>query len=204
MDACRYGPPTIRDARADEYRYDPHDPRPLMVDFNDVVGASATADHSGVPDRHDVLDFVSPPLAESVELTGPITAHLFVSTDAADTDFTAELYRVREDGGMRSITTGIQRLRYRDGIDDPVPPGTVVEVTVDLWATSLVLDAGERLHVRIASSLWPGMARNMNTLGNPFDEARGVVATNRVHHDAGRPSRVRLPVAPATRVAFRR
>jgi predicted acyl esterase len=44
--------------------------------------------------RPDVLVFQTPPLAEPVEVTGPITVSLWISSSAVDTDFTAKLLDV--------------------------------------------------------------------------------------------------------------
>ena len=45
-------------------------------------------------DRPDVLVFQTPPLAEPVEVTGPIVVKLWISSSARDTDFTAKLIDV--------------------------------------------------------------------------------------------------------------
>src|SRR6185312_15675029 len=44
--------------------------------------------------RPDVLTFQTPPLAAATEVTGPITVALWVTSTAADTDFTAKLIDV--------------------------------------------------------------------------------------------------------------
>ncbi len=182
------------DGSADTYRYDPLDPRPLEVDFADMIGSSALIDQSALPDRDDVLDYRSSPLAGTVTITGPISVRLFVATDALDTDFAVELFRVTPSGEMIQIAGGIQRLRYRTGRDEPVPPGTVVEVVIDAWATSIRLAQGERLHLQVSSSQFPVYARNLNTLEPPVAARDAVVATNQVFHSHVRPSRVVLPV----------
>jgi hypothetical protein len=185
-------------AAADTYRYDPMDQADPDIDFNDLSGAQATRDLSGEPDRDDDLDYRSAPLAEPCEIVGPVRVVLFVSSDAADTDFAAILYRETPAGEVFAIRAGIQRLRYAADPrrDAPVEPGTVARVEIDCWATALRLAKGERIGLRILSSLWPGYARNLNTLEPQATATEAAVATNTVHHGPDRRSHVLLPVVP--------
>jgi hypothetical protein len=185
-------------APSDVYRYDPLDTPELNVDFTDLSGAEATKDQSGEPDRDDDLEYLSPPLAAPCELVGPIEVVLWVSSDAADTDFSAALLRVTEKGEHLAIRGGIQRLRYAADPrrDAPVPPGSVVQVTIDCWATGLRLAKGDRLLLEVSSWVWPGYARNLNTLEPQATAKERVVATNTILHDAAHPSQVILPIVP--------
>lgn len=183
-----------QDSPPSEYKYDPTDTPQTLGDWNDLSGAAATADHSKLPDREDTLDFTSPELAAPVEITGPITAVLSVSTDAADTDFAVDLFVRKPDGKIRRIQGGVQRLRYRSGRDEPVRPGDVVTVEVDCWATSVRLQEGDRIVVQVGSWVYPAYARNLNTLEPQFSAREPVIATNRVYHDSERLSYIQLPV----------
>ena len=94
--------------------------------------------------RRDVLVFQTDPLPEDVEVTGPVTVNLYVSSSAVDTDFTAKLidvYPPNPDyplGFDLNVGDSIVRMRYRDslekaelieagrglpGDDPPVPDG---------------------------------------------------------------------------------
>jgi len=53
------------------------------------------------------------PLERDLEVTGPVTATLFVKSSAVDTDFTAKLVDVAPDGFAQDLTEGILRMRYR-------------------------------------------------------------------------------------------
>ncbi len=46
----------------------------------------------------------------------------------------------------------------------------------------------------VSSSNFPRFERNLNTGGNNFDEAQGVVAHNKVHHSKAYPSQIRVAV----------
>ena len=183
---------------ADVYRYDPNDLPELDVDFTDLSSAEATEDQSNEPDRDDDLEYLSPALAAPCEIVGPIEVVLWVSSDAADTDFSASLLRVTEKGEHFVIRAGVQRLRYAADPrrDTPVAPGTVVRVVIDCWATGMRLAKGERLLLKVSSWAWPGYGRNLNTLEPQVSAKDAVVATNTIHHDAEHASHLLLPVVP--------
>jgi putative CocE/NonD family hydrolase len=184
------------DATPDSYRYDPNDIQPTLTDFNDFVGNSATTDYSVLADRSDVLDFVSPPLAQPMELTGPFTVTLTVASDAEDTDFGALVFCLKPGGQMYGQAGGIQRLRYCTGQDRPVKPGETATVEIDCWASGVKLAAGDRLLLQITSALFPGYARNLNTLEESGTAKTAKVAQNVIFHDARRPSYLLLPFIP--------
>ena len=48
-------------------------------------------EQSQIERRADVLCYTTAPFEADTEITGPVTTHLFVSTSATDTDFTAKL-----------------------------------------------------------------------------------------------------------------
>ena len=155
-------------------------------------------------ERPDVLVFQTEPLAEPVEVTGPMTVHLWVSSSALDTDFTAKLVDVHPanedypDGYDMLLNDSIIRCRYREGFDREVllEPGVPVAVTITLPPTSNLFDIGHRIRVDISSSNWPRLDVNPNT-GEPVGRhTHQVVAEQTVYLDADRPSHIVLPVIP--------
>lgn len=186
------------DGPPDRYAYDPHHQPTRKVDFDDLSGKSVSEDAYADGDDESVLDYVSPPLAEAVEVTGPVSVTLSVTTDAVDTDFAAVILRFDKTGKAHGVRAGIQRLKYRNGWNKPslAKPGEVATVTIDCWATGLRFEKGERIGLMIASELFPGYAKNLNT-GEPDTTAvKGVVANQTVFHDKARPSFLTLPVIP--------
>jgi putative CocE/NonD family hydrolase len=108
---------------------------------------------------------------------------------------------VYPDGKAFNITENIQRMRYREGYDKaPVwmKDGEVYKVTFQPIDTSNFFKAGHKLRVAVSSSNFPRFDRNLNTGGNNYDEATGVVAHNAVHHDPAHPSRITYTVVPRT------
>jgi len=97
------------------------------------------------------------------------------------------------------VTDGILRARFRESPDrfdteQPLEPGEIVQIPVDLWSTSLVFNKGHRLRVAVSSSNAPRFDPNPNT-GHAFraDEERRV-ATNAVHISEKYPSQIVLPI----------
>ena len=103
---------------------------------------------------------------------------------------------VYPDGKAYNLDETIQRVRYREGYDKEVfmEDGKVYKVDLTPMSTSNYFEKGHRIRIEISSSNFPRFARNLNTGGNNFDEAEGVVAENRVHHSKRHPSQIRLPI----------
>ena len=153
-------------------------------------------DNADIEQRPDVLVYTSDVLPNGMELTGPMRASVFLSSDAPDTDVTVKLLDVLPDGRSMNMQEGITRVRYRDGFSQPkkMAPGKVYEVPVDLHATSWYLAPGHRLRVQISSSNFPRFDRNLNTGGKNYDETKWRTAKNAVHHTGVTASRLILPV----------
>ncbi len=188
---------------ADQYVYDPANPvitrgGALLMTPEFRAGV---IDQRPTEEREDVLVYTTPVLEEDVEVTGPITVHLWASSSAPDTDFVARLVDVHADGYARNLTDGIMRARYRDFAQGAEPsliePGTVYAYEIDLWATSNVFKRGHRIRLDVTSSNFPRWDRNLNT-GNTFgSDTTGVVAQQSILHDAAHPSFVLLPIVLA-------
>jgi putative CocE/NonD family hydrolase len=165
-------------------------------------------------ERPDVLSFATPPLEKDTEVSGAITVTLYVSSSAIDTDFTAKLVDRYPpspdypDGYAMNIADGIVRARLRHFTqhgpgyrriyaqrEEPLTPGEIVAVTIDLWSTSALVKAGHRIRLDIASSNFPRFDVNPNT-GEKFAERRlpPVVAHNTIHMGPDFPSHVVLPL----------
>jgi putative CocE/NonD family hydrolase len=165
----------------------------------------ATAPYLPLAARPDVLVFATPPLAEDVEVTGPIVVRLWISSDAPDTDFTAKLIDWQPphadfpQGFAMNLTDGILRCRYRKSWEAPEPlaPGEIAEIVIEPPPTSNLFRRGHRIRLDISSSNFPHFDVNPNT-GEPEGRAlRRRVAVNTVHMDRQRPSHIVLPIVPA-------
>jgi len=186
----------------DGFAYDPMNPVPsyggnVCCTGNAVTGGAF--DQRKMEERPDILVYTSEPLPEGIEASGPIEVTLYVSSDAKDTDFTVKLIDVYPDGTAYNLDETIQRMRYRNGYDKPpawMAPGSVYPVTLQPMTTSNYFPAGHRVRIEVSSSNFPRFDRNLNTGGKNYDEARGVVAHNAVHHSRQYGSTVTLTVVP--------
>ena len=185
------------DEPADSYRYDPARPVPFLTEpTSSQIGGPD--DYAAVERRDDVLVYVTEPLAQDVEVTGPISVELYAASSAPDTDFTAKLTDVWPNGFVQRLCDGIVRARFREGMEDPslIEPGTVYRYTIDCWNTAQVFKAGHRIGLEIASSAFPKFARNLNTGAPLGTTSEMAVAEQRILHDADHPSAVILPIIP--------
>ena len=150
--------------------------------------------------RGDVLCYTSEPMAEDMEVTGPIKVVLYAATDGLDTDWTAKLVDVSPTGYAMNLCDGIIRARYRESFTDPtlLEPNTVYEYEIDVAVTGNVFQKGHCIRVEISSSNFPRFDRNPNTGNTLGVDAEMRSAQQTVHHTSQYPSHILLPVIPTT------
>ncbi len=191
--------PAITDS-PDAFTYDPMNPVPsyggnVCCTGNAVTGGAF--DQRKMEARADILVYTTEPLKEGIEVSGPMEATLYVSSDAKDTDFTVKVIDVYPDGKAYNLDETIQRARYREGYDKPpvwMEKDKVYKLSLQPMTTSNFFPAGHRLRIEVSSSNFPRFDRNLNTGGNNYDEASGVVAHNAVHHSKQYPSHITVSV----------
>jgi len=122
----------------------------------------------------DGLTFSTPPMKEPLEITGPVAAKLFVSSDTTDADLFLVL-RVFDPAGKEVCFIGSNDPRTPVGLGwlrashrklDPalskpyrpwhthdetqlLTPGVPVELDVEIWPTSIVVPPGYRLALTV-------------------------------------------------------
>ncbi len=177
----------------DSYDYDPRDP---VMTLYSPPGQQEPQDQRALDGRRDVLVYQTDPVEEPVEVTGPITVHLWAASSAPDTDFVVKLMDVRPDGFVQELCYGIVRARYRGSFTSPslIEPGRVYEYTIQVNPTSNLFRRGHRIRLAVSSSDFPNFDRNHNTGGDDYFESTLATARQTVYHDRQRPSRVVLPV----------
>jgi putative CocE/NonD family hydrolase len=199
------------------YTYNPREPVPTIgggISAAEPIMRNGAFDQRSRPDfygckdtlplsaRSDVLVFQTEPLAQAVEVTGPITVKLWASSSAKDTDFTAKLLDVcppnvdYPEGFALNLTDSIIRARYRNGFTHPelLTPNEVTAFTFELYPSSNVFTAGHCIRLDISSSNFPRFDINPNTGGPLGSERRIEVAHQAIYHDAAHPSHIVLPV----------
>ena len=177
----------------ESYDYDPRDP---VMTLYSPPGQQEPQDQRALDGRRDILVYQTDPVEESVEVTGPITVHLWASSSAPDTDFVVKLMDVWPDGFVQELCYGIVRARYRESFASPslIEPGRAYEYTIQVNPTSNLFRRGHRIRLDVSSSDFPNFDRNHNTGGDDYFESTLVTARQTVYHDRERPSRVVLPV----------
>lgn len=185
--------------KPDTFMYDPSKPvnsfgGNVCCTGNAVTGGSF--DQSQMELRDDILVYTSEPLKEGMEVSGFINATLYLSSDVKDTDVTLKLIDVYPDGQAYNLDETIQRVRYREGYEKEVfmEKDKVYSVKLTPLSTSNYFAPGHRVRIEVSSSNFPRFERNLNTGGNNFDESKGVVATNTIHHSKKYPSVIQLPI----------
>jgi putative CocE/NonD family hydrolase len=197
----------------DGYTYDPGDPTPdprFYVSPEDSAGkkkadtvsveaqrGSALAYYGKIDDeRKDILVYETAPLSDSLVVVGPVSAVLYASSSAKDTDFFVRLSEIDGKGRVFPLVHGTIRARYRESFSKPtlLSPGEICEYRLDLWQTGITIEKGSRLRVEVASAAFPTFSRNLNTGTHNETERKFVAAAQKIYHDAKHPSHVLLPV----------
>ena len=179
----------------DSYTYDPENPFPFITEQTSAQ-IGGPDDYAAVERRDDVLVYTSEPLKESLEVTGPVKAEIYVSSDAEDTDFAVKLLDVWPNGFAQRLCDGVVRARYREGMEREIPmePGKVYSMTVDMWNTSQVFRPGHRIRVEVASSAFPKYSRNQNVWEKLGRSDKVKIADQTLYHGKDYPSKVILPI----------
>lgn len=183
--------PTAGPATQRSFTYDPHSVEMI----------------SGRP----CLTYRSKPLSGDLEVTGPIALYLHAAGTARDIDLYARFYDEVAGGDARLVCRGALRASHRE-LDversrpwlpyhphlreDPPPPNQDHEYAIELWPTSNLFRRGHRLRLEISSSdsIFLGIHSLISRLPNVLLPG----STNTVLEGAVHPSRLVLPVIPAS------
>jgi hypothetical protein len=200
-------------AESDAYIYDPADPTPdptfyptrskeelkKIVLSEEEEKKKHKAFHRETADqRPDMLVFITEALTEPLTFCGPLSAVLYASSSAKDTDWFITLSEEKADGEIFTLAQGKIRARYRNSLSKPgmLKGGEVVAYTLDLWHTGITIPKRSRLRVDVASALFPTFSRNLNTGGHNETEKKFVKADQKIFHSEKYPSHILLPVLP--------
>ena len=184
----------------------------------------------------DGVTFSAPPLEKETEITGPLALKLFISSSTSNTDIFAVL-RVFDPGGKEVVFQGALdphtpigqgwlrashrkldpalSLPYRPyhthDEDQPLAPGEVYELDVEIWPTCIVVPKGYRvaLTVRGKDYVYEGEATTLSNMKNPMrgcgpfehddptDRPPEIFGGNvTLHSGPGRKTSVLLPLIP--------
>ena len=144
------------------------------------VAEAATTTYDGFSEG---VTFITPPISQETEVTGPIAAKLFVSSETKDADmflvvrvFTPDMEEVVFQGALdphTPIAQGWLRASHRKldpektlpyrpyhthDEEQPLTPGEVYELDIEVWPTCIVIPEGYRVAftVRGKDYVYPG------------------------------------------------
>ncbi|MFF3336789.1 CocE/NonD family hydrolase [Streptomyces sp. NPDC002888] len=141
-------------------RYDPADPTP-SIGGPLLSRTAGPRDNSALEARGDVLTFTGPPLAEPVDILGPVSARLSISTDTGYADVFTRLCDVDAQGRSTNVCDGLAQLETVGQAPS--------EVTVRMSSTAYRFPAGHRIRWQISGGAHPRYARNPGTGEPPVD-----------------------------------
>lgn len=146
----------------------------------------------------DGVTFLSPPLAEETEITGPSAVKLFVSSATTDADIFVVLRVFAPDGeevvfqgaidphtpigqgwlraSHRKLDPGLStpyRPYHTHDEEQPLRPGQVVELDIEIWPTSIVVPAGYRIGLTVRGKDYEYPGPSGGRLSNFKNELKG-------------------------------
>ncbi|NWF27234.1 CocE/NonD family hydrolase [Streptomyces sp. PKU-EA00015] len=141
-------------------RYDPADPTPSLG--GPLLSRDAgPLDNRALEARDDVLTFTGSSLTAPLDVLGPVSARLRISTDTGYADVFARLCDVDARGRSTNVCDGLTSV-HTSG-DGPS------EVTVPMSSTAYRFEAGHRVRLQISGGAHPRYARNPGTGEPPAD-----------------------------------
>jgi hypothetical protein len=168
-----------------ELTIDPADPVPTLGGANLfpdlLVGGrrmgAGPHDQQAIETRADVLSFSTEVLSQPVTVAGRVSCTIWVEPDTPDLDRRA-------------------RSRCGDATECLLTPGVPTALSVDLWSTAIVFNAGHRIRIDVSGTNSPRFEVNPNHGGDLNDTSLGtVVARPQLRFGPDYPSRLELPVA---------
>ncbi len=175
---------------SDSFTYNPTNPVPTAGGA--ILGSwGGIRNQKDIEQREDVLIYDGPTLEFPVEITGPVEAHLHVSSSAETTDFTVKLVDVYPDGNVYNISDGIIRLE-----DIPTEADKPLLAKIQLRPTSNVFLPGHKIRIEVSSSNFPRYDRNLNVKQDFATGKEFLSADQTVYHSKEFPSYILLPTIP--------
>lgn len=181
-------------------------PAPAGVDGSDEVVHRATVGTAGAlswgagsapnglardlrQDEARGLTWTTEPLEEPLAVIGVPEAVLWIGATMPVATCVVRLSEVAPDGASSLVATGVRNLTHRRSDTDPEPmpaDGEPVEVRIPLRTTGYRFTPGNRIRLTALTSYWPVL------WPSPLP------GQLRVHHGPATPSRLELPVLPAS------
>eukprot|EP01084_Bolivina_argentea_P067994 123737_1 len=192
---------TPKQSGSNSYMYDPKNPVTTYGGNNLIISpCGPQSQEKNEKGRKDILHYTSEELSSNMAVVGLITAHLYVGSDAIDTDFTAKVIDIFPNGTPMLVQDGILRMRWRDGpyhsnVSPKMVKGQIYEIIVEVGYMAYIFNSGHKISLSVSSSNYERFSVNYNN-GNFVIEGdkNPVIANNTVYYGGDHQSALVLPV----------
>lgn len=186
------------------------DPEPLSVESVPPDGFYQPP--LTVTDNVQVLRYLTSPMLEDTEVTGPAAFYMYASIDSDDTNFIVKLNDIDPHGRRSPVSTAWLKASHRE-VDErkskpwrphhphtraiPVKAGEIYKYALRIYSFAWVFKTGHRIELEIrsqeasddpAAALLPPDAGHLPS---------GRAVTHKIYRDKDHPSYLLLPVIPA-------
>ncbi len=168
-----------------EFVYDPLDPYPSIggTFIGLAVGPGVQNKNTG---RKDQWTFESEVLREPLTILGPVSASLYVSSTAEETDFMILVQDVFPNDTTINIQEGGKHVKMKIG--------NITRIGLESWPTGYQLNPGHKLRIVITSGWFPRYNRNLNKGESIYYAKESKAATQTFYFGPQHPSKISLPV----------
>lgn len=175
---------------ADAYDYDPENPAAHIIDMSENE-IEVPEDYTEEEKRRDILCYTTDVLDRDLTITGDMTAELYISSDAPDTDFIVRVTDVDETGRSIKLADGILSARYRNGFEKAefLEKDEIACLRIRTTKISNCFKKGHRIRVTVTSGAKNFVFPNSNTKEG-YNSAKTVVARNKVWHGGNHGSKL--------------
>jgi putative CocE/NonD family hydrolase len=179
------------DSASRSYRYDPTNPTPVLGGAILDPKLAGPQNNQVLENRSDVLTYTTRPLEEPLEVIGPVSLELYVSSSLEYTDFFGRLCDIHPNGHSINVCDGL--FRIKPGKGELMGDGGL-SIHIDLSATAYRFQPGHSVRLQVSSGAHPRWSRNLGS-NEPYGSGMIMrVADQTVYHDRMHPSALVLPI----------
>ena len=177
---------------------DPNNPAPTIGGANLHPSLlQGPFDQIGNASRNDIITFETFELQDDISVSGRVLLDLYIESDQPDCDIMVQLVDVYPDNRNMLITTGAQRMRFRNGYFDTdevfMNSGQVYPVQIELPFTNYTWLSGHKIKVYIGGNSSIRWNVNLQDGGPMYQSGVGNIANIDLHHNSLSPSKIILP-----------
>lgn len=178
----------------DKYLYNPEN----VVEYKKDMEGNFGIFKEILKKREDYLFYKSSPFENETTIAGQISAKIFGSSNAVDTDWFIILMALDDnDNFVDNICFGMLRAKFRNSLEKPelLEKDKIYQFDIDLNHYCITLEKGQKIGLIITSSfLYPYFAKNLNTGKNNQTEIEYKIAEQKIYHTKEYGSFITIPI----------